>query len=421
MSEISIPYNSVICRYNEIALKGKNRWKFEQYLTGRISKLLAHSKLKVSKIRGRVLIHLNDWSDFSKEESFLIKDSLQYVFGLDSYSFAIKTQPDIKEIIKLALPSVNLIIEETKAKKLPNTPLTFRVRSRRADKNSFESKRALEVELADAVISKHLYLTVNLISADISLYVEIHKDKAFIYYHIENGQKGLPSGSNPPVLSLLSGGFDSPVASYMMMKRGVFVDFISFHSFPFTPMETTEKIRKIARQLNKFQGRRRLFMCNFLEVQKEICTKVYETFRTIHYRRIMFKLAERIALENGNKALVTGESVGQVASQTIVNLANIDSATEMIVLRPLIAMDKPDTMEIARKIGTHDLSAEQVPDSCTVFSPSNPATSAPRKMILKGEANMNINELIELAYKNTVLLDEETGIETPLTEVFKTQ
>lgn len=421
MSETSIRYNTVICRYNEIALKGKNRWRFEQYLTGRISKLLNQSNLKVSKIRGRVLIYFDGWSDFSKEDCQLIKNSLQYVFGLDSYSFAIKTLPELDEILKVALPSVNLVIEETKAKKIQDAPLTFRVRSKRADKNSFESKRALEVEIADAVITAHRYLKVDLIKADVSLYIEIHKEKAFIYYYIENGQKGLPSGSNPPVLSLLSGGFDSPVASYMMMRRGVFVDFLSFHSFPFTPPETTEKIKRIARQLNKFQGKRRLFMCNFLEVQKEICTKVYETFRTIHYRRIMFKLAERIALENGNKALVTGESVGQVASQTIVNLANIDSATEMIVLRPLIAMDKSDTMEIARKIGTHDLSAEQVPDSCTVFSPSNPSTSAPRKMILKGESNMNINELVELAYRNTVLLDEETGAETPLTEVFKTQ
>lgn len=421
MTNTFIQYNSVICRYNEIALKGKNRWRFEQYLIGRISKLLTPSPLKVSKIRGRVLIHHINWIPFSEEDFALIKDSLKYVFGLDSFSFAIKTNPGLYSMLLAALPSVNLAIEEIKSCKPANSSISFRVRVKRIDKNSFESKKQLEIKIADAVISSHLYLKVNLITADVSLYIELHKESAFIYYFIESGLKGLPSGSNPPVLSLLSGGFDSPVASYMMMRRGVFVDFISFHSYPFTPIETTQKIMRIAKQLNKFQGRRRLFMCNFLEVQKEICANVYETFRTIHYRRIMFKLAERIAIENGNKALVTGESVGQVASQTIVNLANIDSATEMIVLRPLIAMDKADTMEIARKIGTHDLSAEQVPDSCTVFSPSNPATSAPRKMILRGESRMNIDELIELAYKNTVLIDEETGAETPLNELFKTQ
>lgn len=421
MLETMVQCNTVICRYNEIALKGKNRWRFEQYLIGRISKLLSSLKLKVSKIRGRVLIHFSDWSDFSEKDCLLIRESLQYVFGLDSFSFAIKITPNLHSILKTALHSVNYIIDEIKLNKPQANPITFRVRSKRADKTSFPSKKSLEIEIADSVIMAHRYLKVDLIEADVSLYIEIHREQAFIYYHVENGQKGLPSGSNPPVLSLLSGGFDSPVASYMMMRRGVFVDFLSFHSFPFTPLETTEKIKRIARQLNKFQGKRRLFMCNFLEVQKEICTKVYETFRTIHYRRIMFKLAERIALENGNKALVTGESVGQVASQTITNLANIDSATEMIVLRPLIAMDKADTMEIARKIGTHDLSAEQVPDSCTVFSPSNPATSAPRKMILKGEAMMNVDHLVELSYKNTVLVDEESGEETPLTEVFKIQ
>ncbi len=421
MPDSSIRYNTVICRYNEIALKGKNRWKFEQYLIGRINKLLSRSNLKVSKIRGRVLIHFHEWADFSKEDNLLIRDSLQYVFGLDSFSFAVKTEPSLPSILEQALPSVDLVIKAAGAKKTQASPITFRVRSKRADKSSFTSKKGLEIALADAVITAHPYLKVDLINADVSLYTEVHKEKAFIYYCIESGQRGLPSGSNPPVLSLLSGGFDSPVASYMMMRRGVFVDFISFHSFPFTPPETVEKIRRIVVQLNKFQGRRRLFMCNFLEVQKEICAKVYESFRTIHYRRIMFKLAERIAIANGSKALITGESVGQVASQTIANLANIDSATEMLVLRPLVAMDKPDTMEIARKIGTHDLSAVQVPDSCTVFSPASPSTSAPRKMILIGESRMNVDELVELAYKNTVLLDEETGVETPLYEVFKTQ
>ncbi|HBM16027.1 MAG TPA: tRNA 4-thiouridine(8) synthase ThiI [Lentisphaeria bacterium] len=418
MNQQEISYNTVICRYNEIALKGKNRWKFEQFLIGRISKLLANSNLMASKIRGRILIHHQDYSPFSTDNLALVKKSLGYVFGLDSYSFAIRTESKIDSILAITFPAVKCLINELQKNK---TTITFRVRVKRTDKTSFESKKSLENELASAVIQQHPFLKVNLTNADISLFSEIHKEHTFIYFSIEPGQKGLPSGSNPPVLALLSGGFDSPVASYMMMRRGVYVDFLSFHSAPFTPPETTDKIKRIAKELNKFQGKRQLFLCNFLEVQKEICTKVYETFRTIHYRRIMFKLAQRIALENGNKALVTGESVGQVASQTIVNLSNIESAIEMLVLRPLVAMDKHDTMEIARKIGTHNISAEQVPDSCTVFSPSNPSTSASRGMILAGESKMNIQELVDLAYANTVLIDTETGKETPLSEVFKTQ
>ena len=416
---IIIPYNTVICRYNEIALKGKNRWKFEQFLTGRISKLLANSGLIVSKTRGRILIHSLDYSIFQNENIQLIKNSLGYVFGLDTYSFAIRTETSIDSIINVALPSIELISQQNKSHN--KSEITFRVRVKRVDKTFFDSKKILENELAYTVLKQHPNFKVNLSDADISFHAEIHKEYSYIYFTIENGQKGLPLGSNPPVLTLLSGGFDSPVASYMMMKRGVYVDFISFHSAPFTPPETTEKIKKIARQLNKFQGKRQLFLCNFLEAQKEICANVYETFRTIHYRRTMFRLAEKIALLNGNKALVTGESVGQVASQTIVNLSNIESAIEMLVLRPLIAIDKHDTMEIARKIGTHDISAEQVPDSCTVFSPSNPATSASRGMILAGESRMNVNELVELAYANTVLVDLDTSKETPLSEVFKTQ
>ena len=236
---------------------------------------------------------------------------------------------------------------------------------------------------------------------------------------MEKGQKGLPSGSNPPVLALLSGGFDSPVAAYMMMRRGVFVDFLSFHSHPFTPKTTEEKVINIVKHLNNYQGPRRLFLCNLLEVQKEVCAKTFETFRTIYYRRLMFKLAERIALKNGNKALITGESVGQVASQTITNLANIDNATEMLVLRPIIGMDKESTMDVARKIGTFELSAVQVPDSCTVFAPSNPSTGAPLQRILKGETRMDVEALLDIAWKSTVAVDVETGIETPITELFR--
>ena len=413
-----IPYDTVICRYNEIALKGKNRWKFEQFLTGRISSLLANSGLTVSKIRGRILIYNTDHSIFTAKTVQIINESLKYVFGLDSFSFALKTQTVIESILYAAIPAVETLIHQLQY--AAKNEITFRVRVKRVNKAFSDSKKNLENELAAPLMQKYPFLKVNLKEADISFHAEIHKEYSYIFFKVENGQKGLPLGSNPQVLSLLSGGFDSPVASYLMMKRGVFVDFISFHSAPFTPQETTEKIKRIALQLNKFQGKRRLFLCNLLEVQKEICAHVYETFRTIHYRRTMFRLAERIAHLNENKALVTGESVGQVASQTIINLSNIESAIEMLVLRPLVAMDKHDTMEIARKIGTHDLSAEQLPDSCTVFSPKNPATSASKGMILAGETKLNIAELVDLAYSNTVLVDLETNHETPLSEVFKT-
>jgi tRNA uracil 4-sulfurtransferase len=413
-----IEYNVVFCRYSEIALKGNNRWRFEQYLITRIAKLLnCIDNIVVRKIRGRVLIHLKDEKAFSEDDIYKIKDALGYVFGLDSYSFSIKIPSNIDIISDTIDQTIGKIIESAKDKN--NHKLTFRTRVRRAYKEFPLSTKDTEIKLADLVLAQYTDLSVNLKNADVTVYCEIHEKFSYIFYRKERAQGGLPSGSNQPVLSLLSGGFDSPVSSYTMMRRGVFVDYISFHSFPFTPEATVIKIRNLAKQLNKFQGERRLFVCNLLEVQKDICAGVYETFRTIHYRRIMFKIAEKIALLNGNKALVTGEAVGQVASQTIVNLANIDNAIDMLVLRPLIGADKIDIMNTAEKIGTFELSKEQVPDSCTVFSPSNPSTGAPRKMILAGEKHLDIDALVEKGYQSTVLLNPDTGEETSLDELFK--
>ena len=412
-------YNVVLCRYSEIALKGKNRWIFEQKLIDRINSLLkTFNNLTIKKIRGRIVIHYQDYSVFNKKETEKIAEALTFVFGLDTFSFAIRTSSTIKSMRNVVDRNSDSIIENA-AKKRKTDALTYRIRVKRSDKKFPMSTKEIEIDLAELVYKKNTAFTVNLEnSADISVYCEIHKDETFIFYDKLKGAAGLPSGSNLPVLTLLSGGFDSAVASYMMMKRGVFVDFLTFHSYPFTPQETVEKTKRLVKVLSKYQGSRRLFACNLLEVQKVICAKTYETFRTIFYRRFMFRLAERIAHENGNKALVTGESVGQVASQTITNLANIDNATDMLVLRPLIGMNKQEILEIATKLGTFEISKEQVPDSCTVFSPSNPSTGAPRKMILHGEKKLDVDALVDLAYKNTVMIDIDTNEETPLDKLF---
>jgi tRNA uracil 4-sulfurtransferase len=412
-------YNIVICRYSEVALKGKNRWRFERCIIERLNKLLSIlPKITVGKIRGRIIIHNQDSSNFTITDYEVIKENINYVFGLDSFSFCIKTESTIDSIRSTVTDTCKEIIKNKIAPIKHRNP-TFRIRVKRSDKSFPMATKDTEINLAELVSSFDSSLRVDLSNADVSIYCEIHKDFALIFYDRFTAQGGLPSGSNFPVLSLLSGGFDSPVASYLMMRRGVFVDFLTFHSYPFTPDETVEKIKKLARKLNRFQGNRKLFSCNFLEAQKIICEKTYETFRTIHYRRTMTRLAEKIAKLNGNLALVTGESVGQVASQTVTNLANIDVATEMVILRPLISSDKIDIMKIAEKIDTFDISKIQTPDSCTVFSPSNPSTNAPRKMILAGDSKMDIENLIEIAFKNTTVIDVETDEEIPLTEYFK--
>ena len=413
-------YNVILCRYSEIALKGKNRWIFEQKVIDRINRLLkTFDQLVIKKIRGRIVIHYHDYAVFNNEEIKKISEALTFVFGLDNFSFTIRTSSNIDSIRKIIDKNTDAIIENVKKDKKTDA-LTFRTRVKRADKSFPMPTRDIEIDLADLVYSKNKAFTVNLNNdADVTVYCEIHKDETFIFYNKLKGATGLPSGSNPPVLTLLSGGFDSPVAAYMMMKRGVFVDFITFHSHPFTPDATVEKIKRLVKVLDKYQGPRRLFACNFLEVQKVICAETYETFRTIFYRRFMFRLAERIAHQNGNKALITGESVGQVASQTIANLGNIDNATDMLVLRPLIGMNKLEILELATKLGTFEISKEQTPDSCTVFSPSNPSTGAPRRMILSGEKKLDVDALVDMAYKSTVMIDVDTNEETPLDELFE--
>jgi len=413
MKDISF-YNSVICRYSEIALKGKNRWRFEQFLIGRITKLLKSiNGVSVSKIRGRILVNLRGFEVFSESEITLISESLKRVFGLDSFSFALRVDSEISLIEDTVTSTIDTVVSAVKKQ-----DITFRVRARRAYKNFPLSSKEIEIKLADLVLTKFQTFTVNLKEADITLFVEVHKDKTYLFYDIIHGEGGLPTGSNPPVLSLISGGFDSPVASYMIMRRGVYVDYLTFHSAPFTPDETIIKIKNLVDVLNKYQGNRKLFICNLLEVQKIICAETYESLRTIFYRRYMFRLAELIAKKNNNLAIVTGESVGQVASQTIINLANIESAIDTLVLRPLIAMDKIDIMNLAKKIGTYDISKEQTPDSCTVFSPASPSTGAQRYKVLNGEKKLNEEELVNLAYANTSVYDPETKEEMPIDKYF---
>ncbi|MBQ4315197.1 MAG: tRNA 4-thiouridine(8) synthase ThiI, partial [Lentisphaeria bacterium] len=226
---------------------------------------------------------------------------------------------------------------------------------------------------------------IDLDNADITLGVEVRDEFSLIYFDTYSAPGGLPVGSNPRVLTLLSGGIDSPVAAYMIMKRGSATDYVTFHSSPYTPQETVDKVEAIAALLNTFQTKGTLHVVNLLPFQKLVRDCCSERMRTVLYRRAMFRIAEKIAHKTNCRALVTGEALGQVASQTVVNLDTINRATDMLVLRPLIGEDKLDTIAIAEKIGSMELSSVQVPDSCTVFSPSSPSTAVPAGLAEKEE------------------------------------
>jgi thiamine biosynthesis protein ThiI len=372
-------YNAVVCRYHEIATKGNNRSMFERCLVENIRHILRELPVpvKVERVRGRVWISPQESETFEQSTIDTIVSLLPDALGLESFSPAVKLPVDIDLIretaAKLASPEI-LSFKETNGV-VPR----FRIRARRSNKRFAMTSRDIEIDLVSVIAASvgSGAFAINLDDADITLGCEIRDEFALLYFDVMQGPGGLPVGSNPRVLTLLSGGIDSPVAAYLTMKRGSPTDFITFHSAPYTPPETVKKVLNIAKVINRFQRNGKVHVINLAEFQKLVRDNCREKFRTVLYRRAMFRIAEMVAKSTNCHALVTGEALGQVASQTVVNLDTINRAINMLVLRPLIGADKLDAINLASKIGTLKLSEEQVPDSCVVFAPSNPATSAP--------------------------------------------
>ena len=378
-------YNCIICRYHEIATKGNNRNMFEKCLVDNIRHLLKTiaPEAKVRRIRGRVWIEPGNENNLFAEDTLQrITGKLPEVFGLESFSPAVLLPVDMDVIRNTALE-----LAPGAFAKCSSPMPTFRIRARRSNKRFPLTSKEIEIDLVTAIAGKlgSNAFKIDLDNAQITLGCEIRDEFSALYFDIFRCAGGLPVGSNPRVLTLLSGGIDSPVAAWLIMKRGSPTDFVSFHSFPYTPEETTDKVKGIAAHLNTFQAGGKLHLVNLLEFQKAVRDNCSERLRTVLYRRAMLRIAERIAQETGCRALVTGDALGQVASQTLVNMDTINRAIDMLVLRPVVGEDKLDTISTAEKIGTMKLSEKQVPDSCTVFAPSSPATSAPLVIAEKEE------------------------------------
>jgi thiamine biosynthesis protein ThiI len=380
-------YNSIICRYSEIAIKGRNRSRFENVLIENMYYLLRElDGIKISKVRGRVFIKFKDGRNFSEEEFAIINEQLQKAFGIESYSPVIMCEPDMDLLDGIVLKSADRYFGSHL--KTADSVVSFRIRARRSDKKFPLSSKDVEIRLA-TVIGDHYgdeRLRIDLSeNAEITVYCEIREEFACVFYESFPGPGGLPVGSNGKILALLSGGIDSPVACYLGMKRGCHVDYITFHSDPYTPPETIEKVKTLAGLLNGYQRPGRLFCCNLASIQKLIRDKCNPRFRTILYRRMMMRISQTIAENHKCLALLTGESVGQVASQTIQNMSTINQSIEMLIIRPLAGLDKLDVIRISEQIDAFEISKVQVPDSCTVFAPNSPATSVTPDKILREE------------------------------------
>lgn len=395
-------YKSIVCRYHEIATKGHNRSMFENKLITNMRILCEYdgiAGLVFQRIRGRIFIRKLKNGVFSSGELEKVKDVLSRSFGLESFSPVIECEPDINRILDVIGESAKETFEE---KLKTYSVVQFRTRARRSDKTF--PLRSKEIEIEAATRLQEIFgekIKVNLDHPEVSIGVEVRDKIALVYYETFKGPGGLPVGTNSHVLALLSGGIDSPVACHMTMKRGCHVDFLTFHSFPYTPMESVDKVKRLASVLNRYQKKGRLYSCNISELQKLIRDNCNPRYRTILYRRQMMRIAEKICRFQKLNAIVTGESVGQVASQTIVNLSIINDATRMLILRPLAGLDKLESIERAEKIGTYNISIEALPDSCTVFAPPSPAVAAKFYLVEEEEKKIpDLEEELEKAFRS---------------------
>lgn len=388
-----------IVRFGETALKGKNKSYFEKKLVDRVKKILRKfSGVDVYREEGLVFVSAN--SENSQEE---LVEEISKVFGISSISPAVETNPNMEDIYETAVNFMMNLIEKESVR-------TFKVEAKRADKNFPVKSPEIARLVGGEVLKGCKVLKVDVRNPQVCLHVDVRRDKAYIYRKKIQGYGGLPLGTNGKGMLLLSGGIDSPVAGWMMAKRGMSIEAIHFHSYPYTSRRAQEKVEELARQISIYCGDFKLHIVNLLPVQEEIIKTCPEEETTILVRRFMMKIAEKVGEQTGAKTLITGESLGQVASQTTESIVCTDQSVAMPVLRPLIAMDKVDIMDVAKKIGTYETSILPYEDCCTVFLPKHPVTRPKLESILHSEEKLNVDKLVAEAMKN-VQIKNITSVE----------
>jgi len=386
--------NIFIVRAGEAALKGENKPYFERMLVERIKKLLKRfDGVEVTRKEGLIFVH----ADKSIPEEDIIK-WVSKAFGVQTISPAVEVESDIEAIGRAAVEYMNGIIAERGVK-------TFKVKAKRADKQFPIESPDIARQVGAMILKGCKVLKVDVHEPDCYLYVNVRKGISYIYQDKIEGFGGLPLGTNGRGLVLLSGGIDSPVAAFMMARRGMAIETIHFHSYPYTSERAREKVEDIAGQLAVYCSRFKMHIVNLLPVQEEIVRHCPEEETTIHVRMFMMRIAEKIAEKNGCTMLVTGESLGQVASQTAEALVVTNSAVSMPVMRPLIALDKTEIIAIAQEIETFETSIEPYEDCCTVFLPKHPLTKPKKDRILKSESALDIDELVAKAVDSEEIVD----------------
>ncbi len=381
----------VLIHYHEIGLKGRNRGRFEQQLLTNIARALKGlSRGAVRRLSGRIVLELAP-----DAETGAIRERLADVFGIANCSEAVRV-PNAIEHIRVGAWDV------VRRKDFGS----FKIAARRGDKSFPLTSEEINRDVG-AHVQTLSRAQVKLDDPDLTCHVEVSYQGAFIYTGKTPGPGGLPVGANERAVSLLSSGIDSPVASYKTMKRGVRLSFVHFHSQPYTNRSSQRNTEELVRVLTRYQYRSTLYLVPFVEIQRRVMTHAPPGYRVILYRRAMLRIAEAIAEREGAQALVTGESVGQVASQTLSNMRAIEEATALPVLRPLSGDNKEEIIDLALRIGTYDISIEPYEDCCTVFVPKHPETRADLNVVHEIEPELDLPPLIDQALKSTDVMTEK--------------
>ncbi len=371
----------VIVRYSEIHLKGKNRGYFERALIINMEKALKGLKHEIIRQSGRYLV---EWFDGAETDEIISR--LKKVFGIHSLSVALKVQTDMENIFKAA-------------ESVCGECGKFKVSTHRADKAFCKDSMQINAEIGGRLLSKFKNLSVDVHNPDFIVNIDLRENgSTLVFNEFFKGAGGMPVGTSGRGTLLISGGIDSPVAGHMIAKRGMTVDCIHFHSYPYTNMQARDKVIELAKVLAKYTGGTKLYIVSVTRIQEEIHKKCNGEYMVTLLRRFMMKIAEKVAIKNGSQCLITGESLGQVASQTVEGITSSNSVVETLpVLRPLCGFDKDEIIERSRDMGAFEISIQPYEDCCTVFLPKHPVIKPSLTSIKEEENKLDFNALVEEA------------------------
>lgn len=398
-------FDHIIIRYGELSLKGKNRNQFiDRLYTNVKKKLQEFERINVKRSFDRMYVHLNGQSYMP------VITKLQEVFGIQGLSVAAKTDSNLEAMQKGALA----VVREVEGAH------TFKVSAKRIDKRFPIHSQDLNRKIGGYVLKNGDRLKVDVHHPDVDLRVEVKKETTYISGIEFPGAGGLPVGVGGKVMLMLSGGIDSPVAGFLMMKRGAVVEAVHFHSPPYTSERAKQKVVDLCQRLTNFGGSLKLHVVHFTRVQEEINKAVPDNYRMTVMRRMMLRIVEHLAEKHGALAAATGESLGQVASQTLESMNTINEVTNIPILRPAVAMDKTEITDLAKRIGTYDISIRPYEDCCTIFVPAAPKTKPNRLRTNQYEQPLAIDDLVKEALQHTETIDFHEGekVEKDFQELF---